>query len=133
MITARQFLLPFLAALLAVGCASADDDPTGGAGAASVLLAVCDAAAADDPAGAEAAFGGAHDGLHSLARDLQDTDRRDVAGELLEAKQQVEEAFAAASVPDDLPERLDRLTEATADALAATGATRPTCSDRDSP
>lgn len=133
MITARQFLLPLLAAILAVGCAAADDDPTGGAGAASVLPAVCDATSADDPAGAEAAFGGAHDGLHRLARELQETDRRDAAGELLEAKQQVEEAFAAASVPDDLPERLDRLTEATVDALAATGATRPTCAEQDNP
>lgn len=132
MFTTRQFLLLLCAAVLTVGCA-----PTDGAQPADessvVLSAVCEAAAADGPAEAGAAFGGAHDGLHSLARELQDTDRRDVAGDLLEAKQQVEEAFATAPVPDDLPDRLDRLVETTADALAATGATRPTCPERSKP
>lgn len=120
------------AAVVAVGCAPADDVRADDA-TPLVLAAVCDAAAADDPAGAESAFGRAHDGLHSLARDLQDSDRRGLAGDLLEAKQQVEEGFATAPVPDDLPDRLDRLAEATTDALAATAATRPTCPERNAP
>ena len=127
MFTARQFVPSLCAAVLAVGCTSPDAAPTGEPAPVVVLTAVCDAVAADDPAVAEEAFGNAHSGLHDLGRELQDADRRDVAGGLLVAKQQVEEAFAATSVPDDLPDRLDLLAEATTDALAAVGSTRSTC------
>lgn len=86
-----RLLLCLAVALTGCGSSSTDDADTG---AAPVLVAVCDAADADDPAAAEAAFGQAHDGLHTLARELQEGDRRDAAADLLEAKQRVEAAFA---------------------------------------
>lgn len=145
------------AAVFAVGCASTpagDDLPAPGGASASetapvipaasvseseaatppvMFVALCDAAAADAAADAEQAFGRAHDGLHTLAREVQDTDERAVAGDLLEAKQQVEAAFAADPLPEDLSDRLDRLVDAAADALAASGDPRPTCPERSVP
>lgn len=95
-----------------------------------VLTAVCDAATAVDLTVAEASFRDAHTGLHDLARELQEADRRDVAGDLLVAKQQTEEAFATTPLPDDLPYRLERLASSTAAALAADRSTPRTCPGR---
>lgn len=153
--TPARLLLCF--ALFATGCASASDspDPAGPVTAATattapepaatpqggttnskvpdLYTALCDAASAPDPESAESGFGRAHDGLHSLARELQDTDQRAAAGDLLEAKQQVEAAFADDPVPGDLTRRLDQLLTATADALVASGQPRPTCHEGTSP
>lgn len=120
--------LLFLAVLVA-GCASSPPAGESGATVPSVLAAVCDAAGGNDVVEAEAAFARAHDGLHTLARELQDVDRRDVAADLLEAKQRVEAAFANEPVPDDLSGRVDALVDATAEALAATGGPRASCSE----
>ncbi len=135
--------------VLAAGCATSAEAPTAAAGTPSpaatstaaptgsespaLYTALCEAAAATDPAAAEPAFAGAHDGLHTLARELQDTDQRAVAGDLLEAKQRVEAAFVAEPLPDDLAQRLDRLLTATADAITASGRPRPTCPEGPTP
>lgn len=107
--------------------------PAGEVAVPAVYVALCDATTATDPAAAKDAFGRAHDGLHTLARELQDTDERAAAGDLLEAKQRVEAAFADVTVPDDLDQRLDRLLTATADAIVASGQPRPTCPEGSTP
>lgn len=125
-------LLLCLAVTLA-SCASSSSTDDAGSGPAPVLVAMCDAANADDPAAAEAALGRAHDGLHTLARELKETDRRDTAADLLEAKQRVEAAFAADTVPDDLSDRINTLVDATAAALTATGRPRAPCPEGTAP
>ena len=115
------------------GCASSSATDGSGDDPAPALVAVCDAADADDPSAAEAAFGRAHDGLHTLARELQDLDRRDAAADLLEAKQRVEAAFAADTVPDDLSDRIATLVDATAAALTETGRPRTPCPEGTAP
>ena len=144
-------------AVLGTGCASSADDPaaedapTAESGTTAspapdpsasaspdakppvVYEALCDAAAATDPDAAESAFGRAHEGLHTLARELQQDDQAVVAGDLLEAKHGVEAAFGEGPAPDDLDQRLDRLLVATADAIAASGQARPTCPAGTSP
>lgn len=92
-----------------------------------LLATLCAAAAAGDRNHAEEAFGRAHDGLHTLARELQEAGEREAAGELLEAKQRVEAALVADQVPDDLHDRLDTLSDATAEALEAAGTVAAAC------
>lgn len=101
--------------------------------APAVYVALCEAAVAPDAEAAREAFARAHDGLHTLAGDLQRTDQRVVAGDLLEAKQRVEAALAAEPVPEDLDARLDAMLTATADAVAASGQPRPTCPEGATP
>lgn len=98
----------------------------------AVLASVCAAAAADDAATAEDAFHRAHDGIHTLARDLQAEDRRDRAATLLEAKQRVEAGFAEAAPPADLTGRLVTLSEAVAAGVAPEGEPIPTCPEETS-
>lgn len=133
------------AAVLAAGCGTttgatdaadtADEASPGVAASATppLFAGLCDAAAARAPGEAEETFARAHDGLHSLARELQDTGQRAVAGDLLEAKQQVEAAFGTDPTPPDLTDRLDRLVDATADALSASGHPPPSCPERSVP
>ena len=109
----RTFLLPLCLAILSVACSS----PSAPADDVSLVATLCDAseAAADGELdAAERAFGEAHDGLHTLARDLQDADRRPDAGKLLEAKQRVEAGFDTDPPAPEVPDDLRRLASATA-------------------
>ena len=126
--TVRQFAPCLCAVVLAVGCTTSGD--ADGAPTAAVLTSVCDAAAAADRTTAEEAFGDAHTALHDLARELQTAGRRDVAGDLLVAKQQVEAAFATTRIPDDLHDRLERLATATGAAVAVDSSDPGTCAAR---
>lgn len=73
--------------------------------------------------------GPVHQALHDLADDLQEADLRPVAGDVLEAKQGVEAALAAAPDPHDLSERLTTLVGATSRGLAALGRPALSCAD----
>jgi hypothetical protein len=74
-------------------------------------------------------FGPTHQALHDLADDLQNADLRPVAGDVLEAKQSVEAALAADPVPEDLPERMEFLVEATSRGLAVLDRPTLSCTD----
>lgn len=54
-----------------------------------------------------------HQALHDLADELQQADRRRIAGDVLEAKQAVEAGLAADTTPADLTASLDFLVDAT--------------------
>jgi len=71
-------------------------------------------------------FGQAHDGLHMIARALQDVDRK-AAADLLVAKQAVEDDFAQGTSPDRLAADLRRLAAATRVGLSRLGVVVPTC------
>lgn len=99
----RVILAGFVATLIAVGAigqATLDNGPAGGADDASGLGEICravDAAPTDDGVSLRAAFAGPpHDALHELAARLESADRS-AAGDLLRAKQRIE---AALSDPD---------------------------------
>jgi hypothetical protein len=114
--------------LTLAGACGGDDDDTETAGfelaaeltpqeMTTTVAALCTAAgqAPADPLEAEKTFAGkAHEGLHSIARQLEDTDRA-AAGALLKAKMQVESDFAGGAANDTI--RTDLL--ALADAAGA--------------
>lgn len=82
--------------------------------------AVC-RAAGEAPGDREAArtmfFADAHDGLHTIARALEDVDRK-AAADLLMAKQAVEAAFTSEAPGADLGDKLARLAAATRTGLS---------------
>lgn len=73
--------------------------------------------------------GPTHQALHDLAEDLQAAELRPVAGDVLEAKQAVEAAFASDPVPEDLQERLTFLIQATGRGLAVLDESALSCGD----
>lgn len=90
---------------------------------------VCQAAraAASDPAAARHLFfGEAHDGLHTLARALEDVDRPKAA-DVLEAKQTVEAALRSGKDGTTLSADLFRLTAATRAGLDRLEIAVPAC------
>jgi hypothetical protein len=87
----------------------------------TIAAGVCDAArqaATDTHAAYQTFFGVSHDGIHLIARGLQDK-HRDAAATLLEAKVKVEEDFASPNPPGpQLAADLRRLAGVTRDSLA---------------
>ncbi len=135
---------------VAIGaCGSGDDEP--GAASATSATTEISGSVADDPQmdrsfgqlcdmldlvrdgdidGARAAFD--HGPLHTLADAATEVDRA-VASRLLQAKENVEADLAGSNTsPSLIVASLQTLTEATADALVATGVapTPPVCEDR---
>ena len=93
------------------------------------VAALCTArnAAAGDPDGAEVTFlDRAHVPLHVIAAAVEDEDRA-LAGELLEAKQSVEEQFAGKTDPQELEEDLKTLLEVTVESLQVLQIPASTC------
>ena len=124
--------------LFLVGCSDAGQGPsTSGAGDSDAALiasieGVCaarDEAVRDVEAAASTFSNEAHDGVHRLADDVAAKDR-DLAAEILEAKQAVEAAMDASS-GTRLESALDRLAEAGAKALVALDAGAPECAGGD--
>lgn len=119
----------FVAVAVAVtaACGGGGGAPISGPGD---LERLCDAQEVTVPDEFRELFDGpAHQALHDLAEDLQSSDLRPVAGDVLEAKQAVEAALAADPVPDDLSERLTTLVGATSRGLAALGRPVLSCAD----
>ena len=90
---------------------------------------VCRAAreAEADPAAARLTFfAESHDGLHTIARALEDLDRKKAA-DLLVAKQAVEADFSAAPPPGVLRDHLTSLAAATRAGLARLDVPVPAC------
>lgn len=112
-------------ALLLAGCSTAADTPDDEATSAGQAL--CEAAGEDSLDGAHAAFARAHDGLHTLARDLQDDDQREVAALLLEAKGAVETDVADNEPLETLSPHLDELLETVDAATTALDRPAPPC------
>jgi hypothetical protein len=86
----------------------------------TIAAGVCDAArqaGADAAAARQTFFGQAHDGIHLIARGLQDVDRGATAT-LLEAKQKVEADFLAPSSGLQVAADLRTLAAVTRSALA---------------
>jgi hypothetical protein len=113
-------LCPFTSVLLlttglSVACAST---PTSDEPMVTTLCSSEQAARDGDVAQAEERFGSVHDPLHTLARELQDADRRSDAGNLLEAKQRVEGAFADDLRAGEVAERVTLLSQAVATATS---------------
>lgn len=124
--SSRTLLLPLCLVILSVACSS----PPAPAGDVSLVTTLCDAAdaaASGDLAAAEREFGETHEGLHTLARDLQDADRRPDAGELLEAKQRVEAGFEADPSAPDIAVDLQDLASVTA--AVSDGTVPATCTE----
>lgn len=87
----------------------------------TIAAGVCDAArqaATDTQAAYQTFFGQSHDGIHLIARGLQEK-HRDAAATLLEAKVKVEEDFPGPNPPaSKLASDLRRLAAVTRDSLA---------------
>lgn len=94
-----------------------------------VAESLCRAAtqAADDQATAVATFHEVHDGLHVIARALQEVDRK-AAAALLVAKQAVEESTSGQVSGDQLASELGNLAAATRAGLARLDVQVPACS-----
>jgi hypothetical protein len=93
----------------------------------AAYLALCDARAAGAPARARRIFfDRVHTPLHELAAEVGASDR-DVAADLLEAKNEVEAAFDDAHLPTSLSDGLDALSLASADALRSLALEVPRC------
>lgn len=112
-----RFLLVALAVAVLAAAAGACSDGSSGAAPPDlpvdrVTRGLCEAAAAGDTDDAERSFGAAHDGLHEIARALQEVDRK-AAAALLEAKQEVEAGFHRRAPASELGPDLDRLVTAT--------------------
>ena len=93
------------------------------------VAAICTArnAAATDPDAAEVAFlDRAHIPLHVIAVAVEDEDRR-VSGELLQAKQEVEEQFAGKRDPQELEDGLEALLGVTVESLELLDIPASTC------
>ena len=122
-------LTPFLLCIAAtlLGCTSAPSpsgSPVDGDSLGEVLCAAVDSERAAD---AKSSFAAAHDGLHTLARDLQAVDERAVAARLLEAKQRVEAAVAEDLPLSDLSPRLAELVSAVSRATDQLDRPPPPC------
>lgn len=105
-----RHLAAILLALALVACGG--DEPTAPVSGASNLQlagdALCQAesfAAQGDLTGAKDMFANAHPALHDLAAQLEERDR-DLAAQLLQAKQAVEEILAAPTEPAVVTARL---------------------------
>ncbi|MBW3595284.1 MAG: hypothetical protein KY391_06860 [Actinobacteria bacterium] len=93
------------------------------------VAAICTARneAATDPEAAQMAFlDRAHLPLHVIAAAVEDEDRA-LSGDLLEAKQAVEEEFAGTADPEDLVDQLEELLEVTVEALQVLEIPASTC------
>ena len=86
----------------------------------AAVAAMCTARTeVEDPEAAQITFfDGAHVPLHVIAAALEDEDRA-LTGRMLEAKQNMEEAFAGAAGPDALEAALNDLIDVTVEALTA--------------
>ena len=124
----RLAILFVLALALALaGCTSSTSSPTEPVAGGRLGGALCTAAGAETVTDARTAFATAHDGLHTLARDLQAADERHVAARLLEAKQRVEAAVADELPLDELTPRLEELLAAVSEASTQLDRPTPTC------
>src|SRR5438270_2546742 len=86
----------------------------------SIAAGICDAArqaGGDVDAARQTFFGQSHDGIHLIARGLQDVDR-DASATLLEAKQKVEADFLTPPPGPQIAADLRRLAGATRSSLA---------------
>lgn len=112
----RLTVLLLATAVMAAGAGGCSNDSSGAAPAdlpgERVARGLCQAAAATDVDGAEESFGAVHDGLHDIARALQEVDRP-AAATLLEAKQAVEAGLHRRAPLSELDPELDRLVTAT--------------------
>jgi hypothetical protein len=133
----RTATLPVLLLVASVACggsssgdAAQEGDETVSARLLSAAAtAVCQAAeqADSDPTAAkDTFFGRAHDDLHTIARVLDDTDRK-AAAELLRAKQAVEAAFSGGAPSAELRAGLLRLAAATSAGLERLDVPTPRC------
>ena len=121
-------------ALVATACGAGEDDPGGDSGTGATGTTT--QAQADEAMGGlceiagggltemaaihEAFHGRAHDTLHAVAAEVQETDPV-VAGALLEAKAVVEVDLEGATPPPDLPAHTQALVAAFAGALETIG------------
>jgi hypothetical protein len=129
----RHLIFAVVSATVLVACGG--DGATGvtGDGATpatagdGILPALCEATAAADAAEAERGFALAHGGLHELASDLQADGDRQLAGDVLEAKQQVEALLDRDAPTDELSPALEQLTEATRRGLVSLGGDATAC------
>ena len=97
----------------------------------AIAAGLCEAAtqAATDVSAAEKTFGGkSHDGLHLIARGLQDIDRP-ASATLLEAKHKVEADFSNDVLGSQLAADLRSLSEVTKSSLARFNVTVDACTD----
>ena len=120
--------------LVLVGCSdAAKAPPTSHArdsdaaltGSIDGVCAAREQASTDIEAAASTFSNEAHDGIHRLAADVAVRDR-ELAADILEAKQAVEAALDGSS-GTRLERALDRLAEASANALVALDVEAPTC------
>lgn len=118
-------VLALLLAALLLGCGS--DAAAGGDGQPRLTELLCAAATADDVDAAHDAFAAAHDGLHDLARALQDDDERAAAAGLLETKAAVETDVAEDAPLVVLAPHLDELLDAVDAANTALDRPGATC------
>jgi hypothetical protein len=122
----------FLALLVVVASATAcsggsSDAAPGEVPGEKVARGLCRAAeAAGDPEAAEESFARVHTDLHTVARALQEVDRK-AAARLLVAKQKVEDDFRRRAPASELTPDLDGLISATADGLARLDVTVAPC------
>lgn len=125
--------------LLLVGCTDAEQAPRSSsanapdAGLVAAVEGVCvarDEALRDADAASSLFLDEAHDGIHRLADDVAAVDRN-LAAEVLEAKQRVE-AAADASSETRLERALEELATAGADALVALDLEAPSCATEES-
>jgi hypothetical protein len=124
-----------LGALVVVACGS-DTTRAAPSPYASTLLAVCGAAAlarSGDATAARTTFlDRAHQGVHELAAATTPHDRP-AAGRMLERKEQVEADLSTSAPAATLAGDLDRLADAVATAIAASGGAHPGTCDRATP
>ena len=115
----RRSLVLLAVAVSGAACSGgASDAAPAGLPGERVAQGLCRAAATgDDPEAAEESFGRVHSDLHTVARALQEVDRK-AAARLLVAKQKVEDDFRRRAVASELTPDLERLFTATQDGLA---------------
>lgn len=106
------------------GCARREPDTASEANEDDIASAVCDALALL-PEGVQVArssfMRNAHEGLHTLAQNLIDTQERALASRLLEAKQSVEALFERTPLKEHIQESLVILHRASQSGMEALG------------
>jgi len=126
----RSVVLPAVVVAVAVWAAACSNGASDAAPselpAEQVAEGLCQAAAAGDPETAEESFAGVHSDLHTVARALQEVDRK-AAAALLVAKQKVEDDFRRRAPASELTPDLERLFTATQDGLARLEVTVAPC------
>lgn len=126
----RFFLLAVMVAASVAASACSSPDTSDAASAdlpgEEVAQGLCRAAAGGDPGAAENSFARVHADLHTVARAVQEVDRK-AAARLLVAKQKVEDDFRRRAVASELTSDLEQLIAATRDGLARLEVTVAPC------